>query len=120
MSHSTSNDERRTSDRVVVDLWVEEHTDDALYFQRATNLSLGGLYLDKTLPHPPGTRVQLELRLPGERAPLRVVGEVVPATAREVGMGVRFVGLSLDERARIAEYLARAPFRIHPSERGSA
>lgn len=113
------NDERRTSDRVVVDLWVEEHTDDALYFQRATNLSLGGLYLDKTLPHPPGTRVQLELRLPGERAPLRVSGEVVPATAREVGMGVRFVGLSLDERARIADYLARAPFRIHAG-RGSA
>ena len=65
MSEPTKS-ERRGSERVVVDLWVEEHTDDALYFQRATNLSMGGLFLDRTLPHPAGTRVQLEVRLPGD------------------------------------------------------
>ena len=107
-----SNDERRRTGRITVDLWVEEHTDDALYFQRATNLSLGGLFLDRTLPHPAGTRVQLELRLPGEQSPLRVAGEVVPTPDRERGMGVRFLGLTLQERARIADYLIRAPFRI--------
>jgi uncharacterized protein (TIGR02266 family) len=108
----SQNEERRTSSRIVVDLWVEERTEDALYFQRATNLSLGGLFLDRTLPHPAGTRVQLELRLPGETAPLRVFGEVVPPTERDVGMGVRFVGLSTHERARIANFLDRAPFRV--------
>lgn len=111
MSQETESD-RRNNHRVVVDLWVDEHTEDALYFQRATNLSVGGLFLDHTLPHPAGTRVQLEMRLPGETAPLHVCGEVVPATERDRGMGVRFVGLSPHERACIAEYLERAPFRV--------
>jgi len=108
----SQNADRRNNERVVVDLWVEERTEDALYFQRATNLSVGGLFLDHTLPHPAGTLVQLELRLPGEQTPLRVAGEVVPPTDREQGMGVRFVGLSSLERDRIAEYLERAPFRV--------
>jgi uncharacterized protein (TIGR02266 family) len=104
--------ERRSNNRVVDDLWVEERTEDALYFQRATNLSVGGLFLDHTLPHPAGTVVQLELRLPGDNTPLRLAGEVVPATERDMGMGVRFLGLATHERARIAEYLARAPFLV--------
>ncbi len=108
----SQNSERRTNNRVVVDLWVEERTEDALYFQRATNLSIGGLFLDRTLPHPAGTRVQLELRLPGEASPLRVAGEVVANADRDMGRGVRFVNLSTHERARLAEYLDRAPFRV--------
>ena len=104
--------ERRNNGRVVVDLWVEEHCDDALYFQRAINLSMGGMFLDRTLPHPSGTRVQIEMRLPGEGSPLRLAGEVVPASMRDVGMGIRFVGMSPNERARISEYLVRAPFRV--------
>lgn len=111
MSHTT-NEDRRTNQRVVVDLWVEEHTEDAMYFQRATNLSLGGVYLDRTLPHPAGTRVVLELCLPGDATPLRVTGEVVAATERDTGMGVKFVGLGIRERARIADFLLRAPFRV--------
>lgn len=108
--------ERRSSQRVVVDLWVEEHTDDALYFQRATNLSLGGMFLDRTLPHPPGTRVVIEMRLPGDPTPLRVHGEVVAAAERETGMGVKFLNLGVQERARIADYLARAPFLVSSSD----
>jgi uncharacterized protein (TIGR02266 family) len=104
--------ERRRESRVVIDLWVEEHSDDALYFQRATNLSTGGLFLERTLPHAPGTVVQIDLRLPGEPAPLRVKGEVVSAQTRELGMGLRFVELTDDARARISEYLRRAPLRV--------
>src|SRR5215472_5208903 len=105
----TTKSERRNNQRVIVDLWVEEHTDDALYFQRATNLSMGGLFLDRTLPHPAGTRVQLEVRLPGDGNPLRLSGEVVPCTPREFGMGVRFVELTPHERASISEYLNHLP-----------
>jgi len=103
--------ERRSARRVPVNLWVDEHTDDALYLQRATNLSLGGLFLDGTLPHPPGTRIKLEVRLPGEEAPLCIEGEVVAADARELGMGVQFVGLTPAERDLLADFLDRAPFR---------
>jgi uncharacterized protein (TIGR02266 family) len=104
--------ERRSEPRVTIDLWVEEHTDDALYFQRATNLSTGGLFLERTLPHPPGTIVEIDLRLPGDANPLRVKGEVVPAHSRELGMGLRFVNLSAADKERIREYLRNAPLRV--------
>lgn len=105
--------ERRASPRVVVDLWIEERTEDALYFQRVTSLSATGLYLDRTLPHPPGTRVTLDVRLPGDTAPMRLHGEVcAPRDPRAVGMAVRFTDLALAERARLLEFIARAPFRV--------
>ncbi|MDP3275523.1 MAG: PilZ domain-containing protein [Deltaproteobacteria bacterium] len=108
-----TNTERRNEARVTVDLWVEEHSDDALYFQRATNLSTGGVFLERTLPHAAGTRIEIDLRLPGDAVPLRVTGEVIPVEAREVGMSVRFVSLSDPARDRIAQYLRTAPFRVH-------
>jgi len=40
---------------------------------------MGGAFLEGTLPHPPGTRVSLELQLPGDTAALVVAGEVVEA-----------------------------------------
>jgi uncharacterized protein (TIGR02266 family) len=111
MDESNAADRRR-EERVVIDLWVEEHTDDALYFQRATNLSTGGLFLERTLPHAPGTLVEIDLRLPGDASPLRVKGEVVAARSRELGMGLRFVGLEDAAKARIADYLRTAPYRV--------
>ena len=104
--------ERRSEQRVTIDLWVEEHTDDALYFQRATNLSTGGLFLERTLPHAPGTLVEIDLRLPGDAHPLRVKGEVVPVQSREFGMSLRFVELSEGAKSRISEYLRNAPLRV--------
>lgn len=95
--------ERRAHTRVPVDLWVEERHDGVTYFQRATNLSLGGLYLDYTLPHPPGTRVQLAVRLGAQDVDLP--GEVVGAAANDTGMNVRFVDLDRAQRALIADFL---------------
>jgi len=94
--------ERRTSHRVQVDLAVEERTDGARYFQRAADLSESGVWLASTLPHPPGTPVELELALPG--APMRVRGEVA-GSDRHLGMAVRFVALGDDQRERIGDYL---------------
>lgn len=111
----TAPAERRAAPRAVVDLWVEERTDDALYFQRATSLSATGLFLDRTLPHPPGTRVALDLRFPGEPAPMRLHGEVCePRDPNAVGMAVRFLDLSIADRARLLDFVARAPFRVSP------
>lgn len=110
MSQRTASDRRRNN-RAVVDLWVEEKTDDVLYFQRATNLSLGGLYLASTLPHPPGTRVTLDLHLsPGT---LRVSGVVVPSLGRNHGMGIRFEGLTPPQKQRIGAFLASPRSRIY-------
>jgi hypothetical protein len=110
--------ERRAYTRVPVDLWVEERHDGVTYFQRATNLSLGGLYLDHTLPHPPGTRVQLAVKLGAQDVGL--TGEIVGA-ANETGMNVRFIDLDRTQRALIADFLLSLHARTgtEPSLRGA-
>lgn len=98
--------ERRIEPRAEVAIWVQERTNDALYFQHATNLSTSGVWLDGTLPHPPGTRVALDIDLPGE-GPLSVNGEVVLHRTPKAGMAVRFVDLPPSGRARLASYLSK-------------
>ncbi|NUP08502.1 MAG: hypothetical protein HOW73_20830 [Polyangiaceae bacterium] len=105
-TNTLDSQDRRTMPRAEVAIWVEEHTKDALYFQRATNLSIGGLFLDGTLPHPPGTRVALDIELPGE-GPLRVEGEVVLHRSSKTGMAVRFVELEGPRKQKLEAYLQR-------------
>lgn len=100
--------ERRTDPRVDVELRVDERVAEALYFQRATNLSAGGLYLAGTLPHPPGTAVTLDLYVPGEPGAVRVDAEVVAAAGEALGMGVRFVGVSATARAILSQFVTRS------------
>ncbi|MFO0549603.1 MAG: PilZ domain-containing protein [Polyangiaceae bacterium] len=98
--------ERRSRPRAEVAIWVEERTQDALYFQHATNLSLGGVWLDGTLPHPPGKRVALDIELPGDGS-LRVTGEVVLHKPGQQGMAIRFVDLDDHAKARLTAFLDR-------------
>ncbi len=95
--------ERRAHTRLPVDLWIEERLGGSVYYQHATDLSLGGLFLAHTLPHPPGTRVKLRVDL-GELDALEVDAEVVD-DARDVGMGMRFIAPDREIRARIANFL---------------
>jgi uncharacterized protein (TIGR02266 family) len=97
-------EDKRGEPRTEVALWVEERVQTALYFQRATNLSLGGVFLEGTLPHEAGTRVTLEMELPDGM--LRAEGEVVMHRPGQPGMGVRFVGLTDDARDRIRRVVA--------------
>jgi len=106
--------DRRAAERIPVDFWVDERTDDAMYLQHATNLSLTGLYLDHTLPHEPGTRVVLDVRLPDDGPTIRVLAEVV-SQDRELGMGLRFLDLTPAAAARVETFLNRE--RERSSER---
>lgn len=102
------NPDRRGSDRVDIEMWVEESRERETYFQRCTNLSAGGLFLDRTIPHPVGTVVRLRFTLPDHGAPIETRGEIVNAADGErLGMGVKFLDLSEDLRARIAAFVAQ-------------
>jgi type IV pilus assembly protein PilZ len=104
--------DRRTGHRVAVQMWVEEESADGLYFQRSANLSEGGMFLEKTIPHPVGTQIALQFTLPDNHGPLKVRGEIVNAAAEEgeLGMGVKFVGLPDDVAERIRQFIrGRAP-----------
>src|SRR6266581_3563520 len=101
--------ERRQGSRVPVQIWVEEKTERELYFQRSANLSLGGIYLENTIPHPVGTRVTLRFTLPGDEDKLEVRAEVAAAMTgeEEFGMGLKFVELDAAVAERIQKYIAR-------------
>lgn len=103
------SDERRASPRIPVEMWVEESTERELYFQRGANISVGGLYLQQTIPHPKGTRVNLRFTLPGEENPVEVKGEIVNVSPDEpLGMGVKFLDLRDVDRLRIEHFVHRA------------
>ncbi|HEY7957546.1 MAG TPA: PilZ domain-containing protein [Polyangia bacterium] len=104
-----TDSDRRTGARIPVKMWVEESSAGGLYFQRAANLSEGGIFLERTIPHPIGTMVSLQFTLPDEAEPLRVRAEIVNAAAAEaeLGMGLRFVELAEPEAERIRRFVAR-------------
>ena len=101
--------ERRRTMRVPVQMFVEESHEEATYFQRSSNLSPSGIFLENTVPHPVGTRVDLQFTLPGDQAPIRVHAEIVSALEEEahLGMGLRFVDPSTEVSRRIAEFIAQ-------------
>jgi len=88
---------------VPVRMWVEESGPQGLYFQRSANLSAGGIFLERTIPHPVGTIVNLAFTLPDEGAKLEVRAEIVNAASEDeaLGMGLRFVDLSPEAAERI-------------------
>jgi uncharacterized protein (TIGR02266 family) len=98
--------ERRRWERVPVRLWAESTDGEATYFNQAADLSVGGIYFASAVPHPVGTVVGLKLDLPGGE-PLECRGVVANAKGGDAGgMGVRFVDLGDDARARIEAAVA--------------
>jgi hypothetical protein len=105
-------DERRSQKRIPIEMWVEEVRGTDRYFQRSANISIGGIYLDGTIPHPKGTIVQLKFTLPGEEDAVEVRGEIVgDPTEERLGMHVKFLDLENSEslRERIIRFVDRTP-----------
>ena len=89
--------DRRSQKRIPVEMWVEEQRGADVYYQRSANLSVGGIYLDGTIPHPRGTFVQLRFTLPGDEESISVRGEIVGEPNEEkLGMHVKFLPEDLE------------------------
>ncbi|MFZ5470472.1 MAG: PilZ domain-containing protein [Myxococcota bacterium] len=101
----SARDDKRRQRRIPVDLWIEVERAGELYFQRASNLSVGGAYFAQTIPLPVGTDVQLRFSLPGEEHQIACQGEIV--NAKELGMGVQFSSISEADRDRIETLIDR-------------
>lgn len=100
-----SENDKRKETRIPVDLWIEAARDGELYYQRAGNLSVGGAFFVQTIPLPLGTRVALKFTLPGDSHEIVCDGDIV--SAKELGMGVQFVGLVPGDRTRIEKLIAK-------------
>lgn len=95
--------DKRTQKRIPVEIWIEAERAGELYFQRASNLSVGGAYFTQTVPLPVGSEVALKFSLPGDSYEIKCQGEIV--TAKDLGMGVNFKKLAPADRARIQKLI---------------
>jgi len=99
--------DRRKEKRVEVELWVEEVEGRDSVFRQAGNLSAGGVFFDKALPHPVGDRLNLRIPLGfGEDAPtVKVWGEVVSDGGSKLGMGVKFITFREGDEEHLRKFL---------------
>ncbi|MFO0597647.1 MAG: PilZ domain-containing protein [Myxococcaceae bacterium] len=102
---SDQDQDKRKEHRIPVDLWIEASRDGELYYQRASNLSVGGAFFVQTIPLPVGTRVALKFTLPGDEQEIECEGDIV--SAKELGMGVQFVGMKTGDRERLDKIIDR-------------
>jgi uncharacterized protein (TIGR02266 family) len=88
----------------------EAHGVGQLVFTSA-DLSAGGTFLASDLLLEPGEPLSLEFRLPGEASPFRAQARVAwvrrfPEAGEKPGMGVEFVSMRDEDRARLEKQLA--------------
>lgn len=102
--------ERREAERFDVEWAVDCETEDTFLFANITNISALGIFVASREPLPLGTRLTLRFVPPGGREPFVLRGEVqwvnpvrLLAPSKNPGMGVRFVDLAREDRARLLE-----------------
>ncbi len=95
-------------------LEFEYTTEGVVQMARIEDLSEGGAFVDSVHPLDEGTELEFCLRLPdGDEA---ISGKATVVWRQPtIGMGIRFVGLSEEERERIKFYVAAEFFRNLPS-----
>jgi uncharacterized protein (TIGR02266 family) len=94
--------ERRRASRVPVAITVELRNERGFSLHVSSNLSAGGAFFGRSIPHPVGEKVKVTFALPGEAQSISCQGEVVSVPDKKnFGMGVRFLDLSAADRDRL-------------------
>ena len=97
--------DRRKSRRTDLVVRVDYQTVDELFSDFARNINEGGIFVETATPHPLGTVVDLQFRLPGSDEPVRIKGTVVRVSGGEgggsPGLGIEFENLDGPTRQRI-------------------
>lgn len=100
--------DRRQADRVPLELWMEEMAGDDVYFRRTGDVSEGGVFFDRAIPHALGTVVTLKFALPGDKEMVVARGRVVSAKESDgLGMRVKFISVEGDGEKRVRAYIRR-------------
>jgi len=103
MSESTTAPQRAPRIRFAAEVEVRFEEFGEFVTEYSRDLSLTGMFLHTTSPHPPGSSFQFEFEVEGGQPLIRGVGEVVWSRPAErssdelPGMGIRFI--SLDSRS---------------------
>ena len=104
--------ERRRSVRVGQDLMLRTRSVQGIQdIACGGSISEEGMFVEYILPHPIGTKLAIELRLPGE-ATLEILATVMSAQAlvppdasQATGNGLRFEGLTDRQQEQIRAYI---------------
>ncbi len=99
--------ERRKNSRSDIQIWAVEKDDNSTSFHLLTNLSITGFFIEKKLPLPVGSIIDLELELDGEKLPLRgkIINNYENPIAKHSGAGVHFVDMDKRVKTKIEKYL---------------
>ncbi len=82
----------------------EDEFGDGLFYVWSEDISIGGIFLESAIPVKVGTMLYLSFALPKHKRPIHITGEVV-RIAGSLGMGIRFVGLSVIARKRLEQFI---------------
>lgn len=102
--------ERRRATRVSVVIPIEVRDARGFSLHSSSDLSVGGVYFDRAIPHQVGTKVELSFTLPGESHAIVCAGEIVNVpNASTYGMGVRFLDLKPADQALLIAFIGGNP-----------
>lgn len=109
---------RRLSTNLLVRIRTTRHTDTTIerMRDRIKNLSLGGVFIETTMPFEMGTHIELDFSVPGYSDPVHAKGIVKWSNADKrqgapIGMGIEFLEVSTPSRAVIDQYVAATTIR---------
>jgi uncharacterized protein (TIGR02266 family) len=98
--------ERRRNTRLAVAIPVELRDGRGFSLHSTRDISTGGVFFDRAIPHPVGAQIELSFTLPGEQRTIRCRGEVVNVPdAKSFGMGVRFLDLGRDDKKALEAFV---------------
>lgn len=80
---------------------------------RISNISLGGVFIDTSVPFPIGTYIELDFTIPGKPGTIHAEGIVKWSNGEHnanlpVGMGIEFLRVSTPSRSAIVNYVEEA------------
>jgi len=99
--------DRRNNKRISLSLWMEEENKEMVHFHRMANLSEGGFFIEKTIPHGIGTQVIIRFSLPspnGEKE-IEAKGEVVAIHQSPPGMHLKFINMEDSDKKTVKNFI---------------
>ena len=113
--------ERRTDQRVAVNVGVTMSSDSNLYVGLTDDISAGGLFIATHEMLPVGQIVELDFRLPEHQEPISVRAEVRwqrtysdPTNGVLPGFGAAFVDLDEEDQTRLEDFVNSREPMFHP------
>ena len=98
--------ERRKSPRVPISIAVELRDSRGFSLHSSRDISVGGLFFDRAIPHAIGSKVTVAFRLPGDDSSIVCMGEIANVPdEKSFGMGVRFIDLQPRDRDRLKAFI---------------